>query len=278
MDTIKFPNSLEKMCDEDRAIAKRLVEARLHARTLDEFPGELPTSLEQAYGIQAASVRLWPDDVVGWKIARFPPVDRGRFLAERLFGPAFRSTVHRIESGSVAESRIHDGGFAVIEAEFVLELGAAIPPSDRIWSNGELSGYVSKAFGGAEIASSPMPGVIDLGGMAIIPDLGINVGVIAGPEIEDFESLAADALRVSVLVDDKVVGESQPGPITDDPFEALRLLIEHCGHQRIELPKGTLVSTGLLTGAHDVTVGSTARVDYGPFGVFDVRFDAITGK
>ena len=276
MDTITFPNSINRICEHDQAIAKRLVEARLHARTLDDFPGQLPTSLEQAYDIQAASVTLWPDDVVAWKIARFPPVDRGKVAAERLFGPAFRSMVRRVEAGSATDAKIHDGGFAVIEAEFVLELGAAVQPGDNRWTIDELSGLVSAAFGGAEIASSPMPGVIELGGMAIIPDLGINVGVIAGPEIEDFASLPADALRVQVSVDDKLVGEARPGSITGDPFEALRQLIEHCGRQGITLPKGALISTGLLTGAHDVTVGSTARVDYGPFGGFDVRFEAFT--
>lgn len=278
MDTINFPNSLKKISNDDQAIARSLVESRLDDRVLDDFPGQLPTSLEQAYDLQAATISLWPDDVVAWKIARFPPQDRGRFPAERLFGPAFRSTVQRVESGAATKAKIHEGGFAVIEAEFVLELGAAIPPSDREWSDDDLSANVCAAYCGAEIASSPMPNVIELGGMAIIPDLGINVGVIAGPEIADFDALGQDALGVQVSVDGGVVGEAEPGPITGDPYEALRLLIAHCGRQGIELPKGALVSTGLLTGAHDVQAGSTARVDYGAFGWFEVNFESFSRK
>ena len=278
MDNINFPNLLDNVSNEELAIARGLVDARLNARLLGEFPGQLPTSIDEAYRVQAGSISLWPDDVVGWKIARFPPHDRGRFAAERLFGPAFRSTIRRVDSAASTDAKIHDGGFAVIEAEFVLELSAPIPASDREWSNEELSNHIGAAYGGAEIASSPMPDVIELGGMAIIPDLGINVGVIAGPEIADFAALPADALSVQVSVDGSLVGEAQPGPITGDPYEGLRLLIAHCGRYGIELPKGALISTGLLTGAHDVEPGSTARVDYGPFGWFEVTFEAFSRR
>ena len=43
----------------------------------------------------------------------------------------------------------------------------------------------------------------------------------------------------------------------------------------IELPKGTLVSTGMITGVHDVRIGSNARVDFGAPGWFDVSFEPI---
>lgn len=275
---INFPDPLDKLSEADRALSRRLVEARLHARVLDEFPGQLPATLEQAYDIQAASIGQWPDDVVGWKVARLPPHDRGRFPAKRLFGPVFRSTVQAVSSGSAAVARILDGGFAVVEAEFVLELGAAISPADRHWSDADIARHVARAYGGAEIASSPMPNVIELGAMAIIPDLGINTGVIVGPEIPDFRSLPEDAHNVHVSVDGTVVGEAKPGSIVGDPFRALRFLFGHCAGRGIELPEGTLISTGLLTGAHDVSIGSVARVDFGSFGWFEVSFEPITRR
>ena len=51
---------------------------------------------------------------------------------------------------------------------------------------------------------------------------------------------------------------------------------------RIEVPTATpgqnSGSTGLLTAVHEVTVGSVARVDYGPFGWFEVAFEAIPSR
>jgi len=275
---IGFPDPIDRISQDDDALSSRLIEARKQARVLDEFPGQLPTTLEQAYDVQAASARKWPDDVVGWKIARLPPHDRERFPAERLVGPVFRSFVRSVDSGAVTDGRILDGGFAVVEAEFVLELSTAIPPEQRTWSDADIARHVSRACGGAEIASSPMPDVIELGATAIISDLGLNTGVIVGPEITDFASLPEDAHSVRVSVDGVLVGEAQPGPIVGEPFKALRVLIDHCASQGIELPRGTLVSTGLLTGAHAVRAGSLARVDFGPFGWFDVRFESFNRK
>ncbi|MEQ8205729.1 MAG: hypothetical protein RIA65_06105 [Woeseia sp.] len=234
----------------------------------------MPTSIDQAYEIQFASIAQWPDDVAGWKVARLPPHDRGKFPAERLAGPVFARTVREVEAGAKSVGQIYEGGFAAIEAEFILEIGMKIPPSDREWSDQDILEHIAAAYGGAEIASSPMPSAIELGCMAIIPDLGINTGIIVGPEIPEFESLSADALSIRVSVDGGVVGEARPGPIAGAPFEAIRFLIGHCGRHGIELPAGSLVSTGLLTAAHEVTVGSIARVDYGPFGWFEVEFEA----
>lgn len=275
---IHFPDPFDTISEEDDTLSSRLVDARRSARVLGELPGQLPTTLEQAYGIQAASVKRWPDDVVGWKIARLPPHDRGRFPAERLVGPVFRSFVRSVDFGCSAVGEILDGGFAVIEAEFVLELSHSIAPRRKTWSDADIARHVSRAYCGAEVASSPMPQVIELGATAIISDLGLNTGVIVGPEITGFASLPADAHSVRVSVDGAVVGEAQPGPIVEEPFRALRVLIDHCAVHGIELPRGTLVSTGLLTGAHAVRAGSLARVDFGQFGWFEVSFEQFSRR
>lgn len=258
----------------DQVLSDRLIDARLDARIMQDAPGQLPTSIDQAYGIQFASIAQWPDDVAGWKVARLPPHDRGKFPVERLAGPVFANTVHEVEVGAQSVGEIYAGGFAVIEAEFVLKLGRSIPPSNREWSDHDILEHLAGVYGGAEIASSPLPSVIELGCMAIIPDLGINTGVVVGPEIRGFESLPADALAVRVFVDGEVVGEARPGRIDEAPFDAVRFLVAHCGRHGIELPAGSLISTGLLTGAHEVTVGSVARIDYGSFGWFEVGFEA----
>jgi 2-keto-4-pentenoate hydratase len=263
---------------EDQALSERIVNARLEATVLNEFPGQLPTDLQQAYSVQAASIAQWPDEVAGWKVARLPPGDRDRFAQERLAGPVYRSTVETAEPGTEIVAHIYDGGFAAIEAEVVLELGEDVPRDFDTSNDSDLAGLVAKAYCGAEIASSPMPFVIDLGAMSIISDMGINAGVIVGPEIADFMSLPDDALSVGVTVNGEVVGQADPGPVSGSPFDALRFLIDHCNAQDIRLSRGSLVSTGMITGVHDVTVGCKARVDYGKFGWFDVAFEPIGRK
>lgn len=268
----------EALSQEDQALSRRIVEARLEALVLEEFPGQLPVNLEQAYSVQAASIAQWPDEVVGWKVARLPADDQVRYAKERLAGPVYQATVQAVEAGSEVVAQVFGGGFAAIEAEIVLELDQDVPSDFDTAEALKLAGLVAKAYCGAEIASSPMPFVIDLGAMSIISDMGINAGVILGPEIPDFLSYPADALAASVSVNGQVVGEASPGPVTGSPFDALRFLIDHCHANGIRLTKGTLVSTGMITGVHEVTVGCNARVDFGVPGWFDVSFEPISRK
>lgn len=262
----------------DDAVSRRLVEARLSAEPLAEFPGRLPVTLEQAYAIQSASVDRWPDEVAAWKVARLSPPDRERYRTERLAGPVFQSSIRTVEPGSCAATAVYEGGFAAVEAEYALELGAAVPPSGKDYSDEELAGLVSAVYGAAEIAGSPMARVNDLGAMSAISDFGANAGLVVGPKISGWRSPGAGSLSARVAVDDFTVGEATPEPIGRDPLQALRFLIGHSAGRGIELPEGALISTGALTGVHDVRVGSTARVDFGPFGWFEVKFDPVAPR
>ena len=255
------------------AISRRLVDARLSAQPLPNFPGRLPVTLEQAYAIQSASVDRWPDKVAAWKTAKLSATDRARFPAERFAGPVFKSSIQTVEPGSCVIMAVYEGGFAAVEAEYALELGAVVPPSDRDYSDEELADLVSAVYGAAEIASSPMALINELGAMSLISDFGNNAGLVVGPKISDWRSRGPGSLSASVVVDDRTVGEATPEPIGRDPLQALRFLISLCANRGIELPEGTLISTGALTGVHDVQAYSTARVDFGSFGSFEVRFE-----
>lgn len=255
------------------AISRCLVDARLNARPLPEFPGPLPDSLEQAYAIQAASIERWPDKVVGWKVAKLAPNDRTRFGAERLVGPVFESLVYTVDPGACLTVPIYDGGFAAVEAEIVLKLGVAVQPSCKDYSDDELADFISAVYAGAEIASSPLAPANDLGPTSIASDFGCNAGVVVGPEFAGWRSRLRDPVPVTVTVDDVSIGHADAVTIAEIPLQALRFLINLSATRGIDLPAGTLVSTGALTGVHEVQLSSTARVEFGSTGWFDLTFE-----
>jgi 2-keto-4-pentenoate hydratase len=248
----------------------------LNARPLPDFPGRLPDTLEQAYAIQSASIGRWPDEVAGWKVAMMPLADRERFSVQRLAGPVFRSSIHKAETDLRHVVPVYEGGFAAIEAEFVLQLGTTVRPATRGYSDEELIEVLSEACCGAEIASSPMAVVNERGATSIISDFGNNAGVLVGPEIQDWAPRPLDSLPATVSVDDVVVGDATAAAVPGGPLQAFRFLVNHCAARGIELPAGTVVSTGAVTGVHDVQIDSIARVDYGPFGWFEVAFEPMS--
>ena len=254
------------------AISRRLVAARVAGEALPDFPGALPDSLEGAYAIQAASIARWADTVAGWKIGMIPADHRLRVGNERLAGPIFKSSIVGIEPGATRTMPIYAGGFAAVEAEFILELGCAVHPSDREYSGADLIGLVSSLFVGAEIASSPMAAINKLGPTCVVSDFGNNAGLLLGPAVANWNARDLDSMTAKVMIDGAVVGVATASAIPGGPLAALRFLLGLAATRNIELPEGTLISTGAVTGIHRVSVSSAARVDFGPFGWFDVKF------
>ena len=256
------------------AISGRLVAARMAAEALPGFPGALPDSLDEAYAIQTASIARWGDTVAGWKIGMIPADHRLRVGDERLAGPIFKSSIVRIESGATRTMPIYEGGFAAVEAEFVLELGCAIHPSGTEYSDADLIDLVSSLYVGVEIASSPMAAINQLGPTCVVSDFGNNAGLLLGPAVADWKSRDFDSMTAKVMIDGTVVGNATANAIPGGPLAALRFLVGFAAARSIDLPEGTFISTGAATGIHDVSVSSAARVDFGSFGWFDVKFES----
>ncbi len=257
------------------AISERLVSARLDAEALPTFPGSLPRELESAYAIQRASISRWPDEVAGWKVGMVAPEYRHNLAAERLAGPVFAQTVFRIEPGERITMPIYSGGFAAVEAEFIFVLADTIEPVARDYSDDDLMQLIAELRVGAEIASSPMAEVNNLGPCSIVSDFGNNAGLIVGPSVQDWSTLSPDDLPAEVTVDGERVGSATARAIKGGLLQALRFLIEVSAIRGISLAKGTYISCGAVTGIHDVTADSKATVDFGPYGAFDVDFAPI---
>ncbi len=256
-------------------ISRQLVAARLAATPLKAYPGAVPATLASAYAVQSMSIAAWPDTIVGWKVAKIAPSDQPQFGADRLAGPVFQSLLSRVDASSTVCVPIYKGGFAAVEAEFVVELGADVVPADKPYSDDELASLVAVIYAGAEVASSPMPMVNDLGPTSVVSDFGNNNGVVLGPAITDWRQRLHEAFSTRVYVDDVVVGETAAVTIAELPLQALRFLIGLAANRGFDLPAGTLVSTGATTGVHDVTLSSRARVDFGSSGWFDLTFEAM---
>src|SRR5690349_17366767 len=123
-----------------RVIAEQFVRARLRAEALSAFPGEMPTTLDEAYAIQGSAIGLWPDRVAGWKVGRIDPPWSDRLGEDRLVGPIFSQALWAGGAAGAAGADacvafpVFEGGFAAVEAEFVFRLQADAPPDKTSWT------------------------------------------------------------------------------------------------------------------------------------------------
>ena len=252
-------------------VSDNLVRARSMATPLSSFPGLLPRDTQTAYAIQTNSIVNWPDEVGGWKVGGITPAFREHFAAERLAGPIFKSQIVQISDGHDVTMTVFDRGFAAIEAEFIIKTAKPVGPKNFDTSNLHLEDLVASIHVGAEIASSPLAAINDIGPGAIISDFGNNAGLVIGPEISRWQERSSDPVDITVEVDGKTVG-SITRSIGDDALAAFGFLVDLTLSRGLTMPAGTYVTCGALSGIHDVAPGVEPNVVFGGLAEFRVSF------
>lgn len=237
-------------------IAEQFTAARTAGRALDDYPGPLPTTLAQAYAVQAEALARWPAPAKGWKVARVAPAFATQFPEERLIGPAFAANIHRPDAGQPAVCPVFDGGFAAVEAEIVIVVVADAPAGKTDWTADDVAPLVQSLHIGVEIASSPLATLNALGPGAVISDFGNNWGVVVGAEIPNWREL--DSIAVETFIDGQSVGTGQVA-LKPGPLGSLAFTLNKRAAQGAPLRAGDVISTGMITGVHEVRPGQQSR-------------------
>jgi 2-keto-4-pentenoate hydratase len=254
------------------AIANQFVRARLAGRALREYPGAVPADIDAAYRCQDAALELWPERVAGWKVARIAPAQQIQYAEERLIGPAFRTNIHRARNDAV-ECPVFEGGFAAVEAEIVIRVGQDAPADQLDWTIEDALPYVGALCIGVEIASSPLPTLNDLGAGAVISDFGNNWGIVVGAEIPSWRTLH-EVVALS-FIDEEFVGRGVTS-LRHGPLGALAFTLGKCARRGRPLRAGDVITTGMITGVHDIRPGQSSRHVFEGFG--EVRCRAVRAK
>jgi 2-keto-4-pentenoate hydratase len=261
---------------ETRDIAARFVRARLGGVSLQEFPGQVPTSLDAAYDCQDAAIASWPDRVQGWKVGRILEPWLSRFGEDRLVGPIFAGGVRTARASQVVEFPVFEGGFAAVEAEFVVRLGADAPASKTDWTAAEAGGCVAAMHVGVETAGSPLAMINALGPPVVVSDFGNNAGLIVGPEIPNWRGFAPDQLSSETFIEGQRVGTGTAASVPGGPLAGLAFALNRCARRGLPLKAGQFVSTGATTGIHDIRIGQGSRVVFS--GVAEIECRAVRAR
>lgn len=250
----------DSQAGEAQQIAQRFVAARRAAIALAEYPGTAPRTLQSAYDIQARAIDLQGGRIAGWKVGRIlPPLD-ATFGANRLAGPIFASALR--QAGDEPVMPVFVGGFAAVEAEFLFQLDGRADSKLR-WSSEDALDHVSAVHIGFEIASSPFAGINQLGPPVTASDFGNNNGLVIGPPISNWREAAYDSWDVDMRINETEVGHGRATAFPDGSAGSVRFALEFLAAQGIKVAQGTWVSSGAITGVHDVKPGDrvVARFD-----------------
>jgi 2-keto-4-pentenoate hydratase len=251
-------------------IARAFVGARLAAAPLAAYPGALPADLSTAYAVQDAALGLWQDRIVGWKVGLIPPAAQAALGAARLAGPIFHRGLIESAIGPVDLAAIQ-GGFAAIEAELLVAACADAPARKTHWTVAEAAEFAGGWHLGMEFAASPLATINELGAAAVISDFGNNSGLVLGPRLDSALIADPDQLVYETKIDGRPVGLASAAALPGGPLEALRFVLGHLAERGRSLCAGQWVSTGAITGVHQILPGQQGSIELRGHGRVDVR-------
>lgn len=247
-----------QFADEARRIAETFVTARREGRGLPEYPGAVPSALDDAYVVQDLAIAFDGRAIGGWKVGRINPP---RDSVDRLAGPIFADDI--VEARDGLEMPIFGEGFGAAEAEFLLRLRAAPPVGKLRFTEAEAADLIDAVHIGIEIASSPFPGINDHGPTVTISDFGNNNGLVIGAGIPDWRLADIKTWPVALAINGHRIGAATAETMLDGPVGAVRFLLELMATRGIALEAGQWVSSGAVTGVHPVKPGDLVECRFG---------------
>jgi 2-keto-4-pentenoate hydratase len=254
----------EDRSDAAGAIARSFVMARRNAKPLSEFPGTVPRNLDDAYLCQNLAIESWPDRLIGWKVGMIAPSLRAALGSDRVAGAIFEAGLRHARDA--VEFPVFVGGFAAVEAEFVLRITHDAPAGKVDWTEREAQALVGAMHIGIETAGSPLATINELGPTVVAADFGNNAGLILGEEVRDWAAQALDSLTAATSIEGRIVGRGDAALLPHGPIGALQFLAAQTARMGRPLKSGMLVSTGAVTGVHDIAAGQHAAADFGSHG------------
>ncbi|MFV0624364.1 2-keto-4-pentenoate hydratase [Sphingomonas sp. ac-8] len=247
--------------DGAETIARAFVEARRAATPVADYPGARPTTLADAYAVQDRAIALRGGAVAGWKVGRVPAPYLEQLGVPRLAGPIFSDQI-RTAADAAAALPVIAGGFAAVEAEYLLRIGSTPAPGTTLTAEQAVD-LVDAVHVGFEIASSPYAGINADGPLVTISDFGNHNALRVGAPVPDWRSRAFEDWQVSTHVDGACVGGAQARTMLDGPFGAVAFLVESLARRGLTLLPGQWISSGAVTGVHPVAVGAQVEARFG---------------
>ncbi|WP_238550612.1 2-keto-4-pentenoate hydratase [Blastomonas sp. AAP53] len=252
------------------AVAQAFVRARRDAQALSLYPGVAPSALDTAYAIQDRAIHIDGRDVIGWKVGRImPPLDED-LGANRLAGPIFADHVVDSQPSDVPDMPVFDGGFAAGEAELLLHVApgfSGVVPTDDDGTRAILDDVRL----GIEVASSPYPGINIDGPPVTISDFGNNAGMVRGATLTGWREADLCAIVVRSEIDGVEVGKATAATMLDGPYGAVRFLLGNLLQRGFDVTQGLWVSTGAITGVHEIAPGQSFRAIFEGCGEVNCR-------
>jgi len=233
--------------------AALLVLARRTKQPLDRLPEVCrPTTLEEAFAIEEATVVQLGDRIAGWKVALLPG---GQFS----YGIVLASVVR--SSGDTVDAR--DVPLLGMEGEIAFRFTQDLPPRSTPYSRDELAA-TAIAFPLIEVVSSRYADYHTTPVVERTADMMSNGAFVVGDDQPGWRTMDLVNIPVSLTFDDRVVVERNGGHALGDPFSLAVDMVDRL-RATTGVRAGQMITTGAYTGMNVAKRGERVTVRFAGF-------------
>jgi 2-keto-4-pentenoate hydratase len=251
-------------------LAYRLWKARLNGTLIDVSGIEAPADEAAAYAVQAAVLRLADAEQVGFKIGA---TNAAAIAALGVSGPFYGQLFDRFHRANGSDVPVPGDHKAILETEFVVTLARDLPARPTEYTLDEVAAAVAWVRPGFEIVATRFDIPLKGNGKLLIADCGGNMDFVLGDPTDGWKGTDLTQHPATLYVNDKEVASGHSGmSVFGHPFGAVAWLAAQETLKDRGLKSGDVITTGSCTGLLPVSVGDSARADFGSLGEITTRF------
>lgn len=199
-----------------------------------------------------------PWEALGWKIAGTTEAVRTRLgISGPIYGRTWRQFVHQAPARLEHQTLLDP----LIECEFFVTLGKALPSRAQPWTRAEVMAAVAGVTAGVEIAECRFPN-LNLPVLPLVLADGAASGrYVVGEAIIDWTTRLS-SMRVELVVDGQLKRMGKGADVMGDPLVPLVWLAETLRQRGRGLKAGEMISTGSCTGMLPARRGQRIEARY----------------
>jgi 2-keto-4-pentenoate hydratase len=249
----------------------QLLAARRDGRLIEAVSADMrPATLQDAYDTADRLAALTGRSVAGWKIgATTPRGQKALGLSEPFGGRIFADTVWHSPAVLAGVQ-----GVLTIGAEIVLHLNRDLDARPAPLDAAAVATAVDRVGPALELNQPSFRDPFLAGGLCLIADNGVNVGLVLGEARPALRTLHLTTLAVSLSLNAEVRSHGCAHDTGFDPLEALAWLANDRARRGDPLRAGQWISTGDLVGPVEARAGDTVEGNFGPLGVVRLELQA----
>jgi 2-keto-4-pentenoate hydratase len=220
-----------------------------------------------AEAFQAAAVTALGGNRCGYKIgATSAEVQRWLNCREPITAPIRREDL--LANGATFPI---PAGLLGIECEFGFVMARDFPASDDVLELAGLRPAIGECFVGLELVGRRVTGDVPLNEATAIADYSLDVAVVRGAPIPDWQRVDLAALPVRAVVDGATFASGTGAAVLGHPLNALLWLATALKQRGERLRAGDIVFTGTCTGITKVAAGQVFQGQFADYPAVEIR-------